>query len=1856
MPYVLPETQDVDFGAVADQRSAAPEQDSRQFAANYIGSLNRGTGGVLTNPGKWAVASLSDLGDTVASSIGLTERGDVNRKFMDAIGSPGFNAWFDENKGAVEVTSGIGGVLAADYLAGRILKPAGMAMKALQAVPFVKNVATLDSQYVAATRLVSLTQQAAAKRGLTGVARFTGPDMAIPYMGNLTVNSGRATRNFFGAGLKKGLARNVTTEALMAVGLNQNSMLYSDDLAHNVMWSAAGLGLGAGIDSMIGAYTLRKMANSDAIRQLNAKAFDPTGYESGRLQSVEMADSILAESGLTQKQSNIFFGGSGGVTDQVTSLAIQSAENTVQRGATEEARTLFGQRLRIATPLLNQAFEEMQKVTVRGLQGVAQSGFNVDKIGMGAAIKESLLRDPTSMFGISEVGTAVNDLGYIGTARLRETQLSRRQTDIAKLISDGGTFVTRKDKDGNKIQVLKPHTPEKMEALQEEAQRLLYARSHVTQIMLEPGEWAPLELGSLVDSYKPRNIITEGGLGSDNKAVWMVERDDGFKTRLGIGSDGEMYLPDGKARLEQLDSHEMIHMYHAMRKMRDHFVKTGMQFQVPAKPNWAQLDLAEQILKQNDGDVSKVMFPAGMTRETAMVEALAQKVDVLRKFEKQAQLAKSPLDQIDAYTQKIMLNLPRVDSYTAGLMMTHESPIELLLGGLKSGDQVRKMSHTDILKAMSDARSIQGFTDETGVKLSDLHGSSFDFLVDSKGDAIAPIIGARRPMAPYEWTRDDLFVRQAMKAGNVKATLLGEGADPYTAMLADKLTTDPSFLLSRKATELADDQHRSFVPGFRNAAPQTNEGALINAVTPRNRRDVDNMAMLAMSAQQDLKTRVMQDQVKSIIEGAMGDSITEITSARNARSHMLVNQFLSHRSGWVLKDKPAKIQLPSGEVGWTFVLDEKSVTNQRAFKQLYDRELTKDQQLLNPDGNPIAVDDLGLDVLNRMGAAFEAKRAAQNTALRSQGLPEIDRQHWYAPPPNIRGKYLAFTFDANRQVVPHMSIVADSPEQLAAMSRELMKSPLWKSDYVINSKDEVTSFLTLWDKAQMDWNVPNVTPLAGGKQGLGRLSGPQINENAFADAMTYLRDTLVQHSDDVLEILHDDVIKSLKTRAEMAKVETAVGVKNRAQHSSIYDRAIQNLTGQNALSAKDSFFGDGQAWLVKRIDGFLQGSIGRKPYEAAEKAARANRAMADWIRGADPKRPIKGQQFDRFAQELGQYMPYKNVAEMVERQTESVRPNDIAELTSKMSWFESSMRLRYLESAHALVNMGSILANMPSIIKSLQLRPGETVADMALRNSSIAMHVGLEDGKQIAIPNIPKLMWQASRDMLKHSGNNAIEAAKAEAFQLGHMNQEVAEFNAAWGAIDSKAGWRKVMFGDASHTGSKLQDKFIRNGGIDKVLGLLSDKSEQWTRQWGMQMGYRVAEAMGIDDPKLMNQLAKELTDKAIANYDPRNRPEIFQGPLGSLAGLFQSYAVNFYGRMFRYIETKDARALATQYATQSMGFGIGSTPGWNALNWAFFDRGQAEGDDPVESMYGRFGTRDADWIMHGTLSSLPKLFGIEGAALYTRGDSEVRLPGTEWKVQDLGFAQVPTPNLPVADTISRLANGFSMALSSFKADNDAVGVNQLAEIASNMITNRPIAGMIEQFGAGGNDTSMDGQLVARTKGFAEMAYRILGVRSMAQQKSIENFYADKTAREEQAARKSTLTSLTRAAIRDERFEDVPGLFQRYVAEGGDPRYYSKWLKSTFESSLDTRSERALVKALKDPNSQSNASIARLLDGQVDVDVDEAATEDYGREENIRKLAEQGWQGVPNPEAAEQPEVPFGMESEDPLETPAAEF
>lgn len=438
-------------------------------------------------------------------------------------------------------------------------------------------------------------------------------------------------------------------------------------------------------------------------------------------------------------------------------------------------------------------------------------------------------------------------------------------------------------------------------------------------------------------------------------------------------------------------------------------------------------------------------------------------------------------------------------------------------------------------------------------------------------------------------------------------------------------------------------------------------------------------------------------------------------------------------------------------------------------------------------------------------------------------------------------------------------------------------------------------------------------------------------------------------------------------------------------------------------------------------------------------------------------------------------------------------------------------------------------------------------------------------------------MGKLAKRGFERAWSRSSDAAFERLSKKGYLSQEVAEFQRQFNAAEADAGAIRKFF----------------SKGVDWV-SILSDKSEDFSRSWAHFIGEELGSQLGITSVEALDNFAHDIANKMIANYSPHNRPEIFQGAVGAPIGLYQSFMYNYWQRLFRYVETKDMRSLATQYAMQGGLFGAKTFPGFEQANALFFS--QADGEtSPYDGLINKFGQSAGDWLMAGSMSNLPKLFGAEGVDLYSRGDVSPRLPGL---------------NLPPAATLfTKIKEGIGRTIDLFSEQNPGISMQQIGELLSNTIPNRPLAGWAEVLMADSKDTDGYGQLVAESQGYMESAYRMMGLRSLRQSKELEAFYGNKEAQEIEASKKERLREASRAMIRSGNPDAIDKIWEAYQLNGGDARNFRRWWIDNFEAATETRTSRQLESVANDP--QRASQLQRLLDAEISTQEDEATPDPY---------------------------------------------
>lgn len=1742
--------------------------------------------------------SVVDVVDQTVSSLSPVNRGTINNSFLGAIGSPGLNQFSAENRGAIEVLSGVEALFAANAITNRILKPGGAVMNGLRDMPGLRSTIALNQSYERSLRAATVGMREVAARGEMSAASLAGVLQYRSLGVNTALDLGKARSATRGLGFAKGAREALVFEGVFTAIANQNSVFFSNDWTENLAFGAFGVAFGGGLGRLQANWALRRAANTDSVTAELTRAYDRKGFEAAR--RLQIDDPLLNDKKFLGFDNGLLF-------DTATSRALHARDLRLATDSSERGVRLAANRGDAATQVQKLLFQDLNKGTQDGIHSVGRTGFN-DSQPAFKALREGIEREPTLLYGASEVGVANPEVGIKLTDGMRRAALEKKIDGLNTLIKNNGHI--KLDKLGQET-ITPLGSAERLEITNALA-KLRYDYSKQGFVQLFPGELAPMEFAGIVDNLPFRRVKTEASAG---KKVYYAEKLAEGDHAIGIGDDLSVYTP-GSVPVEKMTMHDTIHMYRVGRHAADRIAAGNKVVTLGDKPNWFQLDMAERIIKQSGRD-DLVTFPKGMTREDAIVESFAQKVDAIRasgkensalRFDEGYTKTRPPLNDVAAFAARVKFNLPQLTPQQAGLLMTHENPVETLLYAFKNGDEVRSMGYNQLKSEVKNAAVIKGLTEDTVREFEEMNGRSFDFLMGRDGEAIEPLMFYKRPLAQSDWTREALDYSIASRKAFQRGLLMGSTSDPFNRILAEGLFNDPNYRQALEIGQLADNQHTSILPGLGNQAPQSFFGSLTGAVATREWRDRDILTMLSASRFKDAQDRLTRDIMAKVISETMGDVLTRVAGPRNGESRVMLNHFFSQRQGWAIAEqldemgKPLgkgatrQITLPSGKVGYQFILDN-TVNNKTRFETQFGRPMEKNQPLVNAQGVPIVVDELGFEALTRFENLSEYRRKAQNTLLRAQNMPEIQRQYYWVPSQETYGKFIAMTFDAHGKVVPGWGIVANTAAELSAREADLTKRAGFQTGWTVRRKDSVTQFMDLWDKAQMDWHDASLTMVQSGKVNKGRLGGQDIDLHAWERANAMMVDGFIDHGRDVLRIMTKDAVDAARIRAEVGRAETAVGSKS-LKHGGIFDRYVQNIMGTPASADRNGMIAPIFKQIEDRVDSFLA--------DRTPSASKVFTAMQDKFRMVPwAKNDTSQKLFDKLVQDLGPYMPFKRVTDLVEAQTGHALPKEMKEISAKISWYEATSKLRWLESVHAIMNFGSLIHNLPAVTKTLQRWPTESLEQHAKRVGHVATIFG--DNAAVAVPNPGKMMYLAMKDARKSS----MDEFTRKATERGYMNQEVAELERQFSAIKTPGALRSFFFGNPHADTSTLAGKIAQKGGLDYYLGYMSDKSEDFTRRMAMYYGRRLAEIQGITKVDDQIVYAHDTANKVIANYDPRNRQEIFQGALGAPIGLFQSHVVNYYQRMFRMFETRDTKAMGSQFLWQSAMFGVQSFgPFWGAANSMFFDRGEAM-EDMIDSFENRLGTADADVIMHGLVANMPKLFnllpgveGVDGANIYTRGDVNVRLP---------------VANMPIADSIKKMWGGFNQMVDAFTETHGTLTTNQIAEIVSNSLGNRPLAGMIEVFGADGYDTDPNGQVVSRAENLMsfDTAYRLMGVKSMTQQKDTEAFYANKEANEEQVARQTSLRLSTRSNIRAGNFDALPELFVKYVENGGRREYFTRWYNDAMESALETRSQRQLEDLMK--NGTKMAQVNRLLDAGVTPTMEaEVGDEDYGQAEAIK--------------------------------------
>jgi len=312
---------------------------------------------------------------------------------------------------------------------------------------------------------------------------------------------------------------------------------------------------------------------------------------------------------------------------------------------------------------------------------------------------------------------------------------------------------------------------------------------------------------------------------------------------------------------------------------------------------------------------------------------------------------------------------------------------------------------------------------------------------------------------------------------------------------------------------------------------------------------------------------------------------------------------------------------------------------------------------------------------------------------------------------------------------------------------------------------------------------------------------------------------------------------------------------------------------------------------------------------------------------------------------IGESTGYKPALNFMEKAgLDTARFEDV---TRAWNAFTGFWVLRFAELGQFLLNTVSLPTILPTTLRTIQRREGEDFAKYRERVGWFADVVG--DGGP-ATMNPYKMMQQAIHDTFTPEGRKIM----AEANKFGFLDATILENH------------------DLIFDGGR---KLSKPGNFQKFQNLATrptDFSEQYSRTLSYMAGYRMfKQANGNLTDSALHKLSNAFADYNVGDYSKLVRPDNYQGGLGSMMGLFQTFFTNYWQRFARALEVKDTKTLKTLYGTQGALFGVESLPGYSQFEqqWSNYDGSQT----PWHSLTGAFGVDAAETLMTGTLSNIPQ-------------------------------------------------------------------------------------------------------------------------------------------------------------------------------------------------------------------------------------------------------------------------------------------
>lgn len=517
---------------------------------------------------------------------------------------------------------------------------------------------------------------------------------------------------------------------------------------------------------------------------------------------------------------------------------------------------------------------------------------------------------------------------------------------------------------------------------------------------------------------------------------------------------------------------------------------------------------------------------------------------------------------------------------------------------------------------------------------------------------------------------------------------------------------------------------------------------------------------------------------------------------------------------------------------------------------------------------------------------------------------------------------------------------------------------------------------------------------------------------------------------------------------------------------------------------------------------------------------------------------VSWQEANRISERFGIAGPYRD-AETLFQANLPEEKNLVREFVGKANMFLVNLTLR-LDLANSLVNIIStpiLLGTEMASIRSL------VANDSALAGKLNELRsIALPDGSGMRIPSTTGLLATAIRNFWGED-----KALLLKRYQdLGAIQTVLSQYH----QMVEKFAYKPY---------AKVSELAARGTAAVELGAKLSanEWAEQFTRFVSADVMRQLTDpivAAGKLSVAEQNAYISVFVNRVQGNYLSSQRPVLFQGVLGSAVSLFQTYQFNLLQQLFRHIENRDTRAIATLGGLQAGIYGLNGIPFFEAVNTHLVGNSNLnpEHKDVYSTAPQLVGKQLGDWMMYGTASAFP-LFGSKAPSLYTRGDINPR---------HISIIPISPLDVPAVDgSIRFVKNLVNMGK---KAFGGADLSSTLLEGLEHNSLSRPLAGIAQVLE--GASTTSKGSLIAASNdlNLLATASRIAGAKPLDESLALNSLFRLNAY---QAADQSRIEQLGEAVKTKLRGNQIPTpeelhTFQlEYAKSGGRIENYTKTLQ-----------------------------------------------------------------------------------------------